>query len=253
MEESIEKKYPPIAAHETGPGPGRYSLPPTVGYIKHDYTKYTSPAYTFHTRHSAVRYIKDSSPGPRYYVDSKVTRFGRNGSAAYSMLGRAKPVGQHHQTPGPGAYSPEKAPPLSSRSAPTYTMGSRTKYRMVDNIPAPNRYTLPSLLGSHIPNKSASPSYTISARTRSVSFSEDLSKTPGPGNYNTTDPSMYLQKQPAFSMLGRHSAARETAQTPGPGAYRPEKVTAHKPKTPAFSMGIRHSEFVTPLIIDVSD
>lgn len=33
-----------------GPGPGRYGLPPTIGFVGHDYTKPTSPAYSFHGR-----------------------------------------------------------------------------------------------------------------------------------------------------------------------------------------------------------
>lgn len=38
----------------TGPGPGRYALPPTVGYINHDFTKPSSPAYSFHSRLSSA-------------------------------------------------------------------------------------------------------------------------------------------------------------------------------------------------------
>lgn len=50
-------------------------------------------------------------------------------------------VGQLFQTPGPGAYSPEKAPPMNAhRRPPSYTMSTRTRYRTVDDIPAPNRY-----------------------------------------------------------------------------------------------------------------
>lgn len=33
-----------------GPGPGRYSLPPTIGFVNHDYTRLTSPAYSLHRR-----------------------------------------------------------------------------------------------------------------------------------------------------------------------------------------------------------
>lgn len=33
-----------------GPGPGRYGLPPTIGFVGHDFTKPTSPAYSFHGR-----------------------------------------------------------------------------------------------------------------------------------------------------------------------------------------------------------
>lgn len=81
----------------------------------------------------------------------------------------------------------------------------------------------------------------------------DLAKTPGPCRYNSTDPSVYLPRQPAFSMLGRHGFPRDATKKPGPGTYNPEKVTAHKARAPAFSLGIRHSEFVTPLVVSVSD
>jgi len=81
----------------------------------------------------------------------------------------------------------------------------------------------------------------------------DLAQTPGPCRYNSTDPSVYLPRKPAFSMLGRHGLPREAASKPGPGTYDPEKVTVHKARAPAFSLGIRHSEFVTPLVVDVSD
>ena len=49
-------------------------------------------------------------------------------------------TGEKFQTPGPGAYSPEKAPPLNSdHRAPAFIMGARTRYRRVDAGPAPNR------------------------------------------------------------------------------------------------------------------
>lgn len=35
-------------------------------------------------------YCVDSSPGPKYHIDAKITRFGRDGTPAYSMLGRMK-------------------------------------------------------------------------------------------------------------------------------------------------------------------
>lgn len=39
----------------TGPGPGRYALPPTVGYVNHDVTKPNSPAYSLRSRMSSAR------------------------------------------------------------------------------------------------------------------------------------------------------------------------------------------------------
>ena len=45
----------------------------------------------------------------------------------------------------------------------------------------------------------------------------------------------------------------DATKKPGPGAHSPEKVTVTKKASPAHSMGIRHSEYICPLIIDVSD
>ena len=39
-------------------------------------------------------YSIDSSPGPQYFVDAKITRFGRDGTPAYSMLGRMRKTGE---------------------------------------------------------------------------------------------------------------------------------------------------------------
>ncbi|KAK3546205.1 hypothetical protein QTP70_025220 [Hemibagrus guttatus] len=212
--------------------------------------------------------FEDSSPGPRYHVDGKITRFGRDGTPSYSMLGRNKVGGESDalmkqtclfladtfQTPGPGFYSPEKAPPLNwHHRPPSYTMGLRTRYRGTDAVPAPNRYTLPNLLGSRIPNKPSSASYSMSRRTKPGAPSEDLATTPGPAHYNRTDPSIYMNRQPSFSIQSRHKIPSDATCKPGPGTHYPEKVTAHLPRPPSFTMGVRHSEFVTPLVIDLTD
>uniref|UniRef100_A0A3Q3X7K8 Uncharacterized protein n=1 Tax=Mola mola TaxID=94237 RepID=A0A3Q3X7K8_MOLML len=250
----MEKKHPIIAGKQKGPGPGRYGLPPTIGYVGNDLTKPTSPAYSFHGRMTDNMYSVDSSPGPKYNVDAKITRFGRDGTPAYSMLGRLKAKSKFQFTPGPGAYSPEKAPPCNlQRRQPSYTMRSRTQYRGVDSVPAPNKYSLPPLMGPRVPNKPASVSYTMSGSYSTGGPSVDLAKTPGPCRYNSTDPNVYLPRQPAFSMLGRHKLPRDASKKPGPGAYNPENVTIHKARAPVYSLGIRHSEFVTPLVINVSD
>uniref|UniRef100_F7D879 Outer dense fiber of sperm tails 3 like 2 n=1 Tax=Ornithorhynchus anatinus TaxID=9258 RepID=F7D879_ORNAN len=239
-----------VPVHIPGPGPGRYNLPSTIGYVNHDWTKWASPAYSFHRRFSnASRW--DSSPGPCYFVEPQITRFGRSRGPAYSMLARAKPRGLE-QTPGAGSYSPEKVAPATWPTPPSFTMGSRTRYHQVDPVPAPNSYTLPALLGSRLATKPSSPSYTVSGRTPKGSFSEDLSRSPGPGRYNSTDPNTYLRRRPAFSMLGRRSISPAVFQSPGPGAHSPERVTVHRARAPAYSLGIRHSEFITPLIVEVS-
>ncbi|XP_029900429.1 outer dense fiber protein 3-like protein 2a [Myripristis murdjan] len=252
--EEVAKKRPIIAGRERGPGPGRYALPPTVGYINHDVTKPSSPAYSFHSRMSSAMVSVDSSPGPRYHVDAKVTRFGRGETPSYSMGGRGRRTAELFQTPGPGAYSPEKAPPQNShRRPPCYTIGARTRYRSVDAVPAPNSYNLPNLLGGHVPNKPSSASYSFSGRRKVGSPSEDLSMTPGPGRYRTTNPDIYQHRQPSFTMQSRTKRPVYASVIPGPGTHSPEKVHLHLPKPPSFTLGIRHSEFVTPLVVNVID
>uniref|UniRef100_A0A3Q3K026 Outer dense fiber of sperm tails 3-like 2a n=1 Tax=Monopterus albus TaxID=43700 RepID=A0A3Q3K026_MONAL len=237
--EEVAKKRPIISARERGPGPARYALPPTVGYINHDFTKPTSPAYSFHTRLSSIMISEDSSPGPRYHVDAKVTRFGRMDTPSYSILGRGRHYLSH--SPGPGSYSPEKAPPLNAhRRPPSHTIGARTRYRSVDAVPAPNSYTLPNLLGCQVPNKPSSASY-------------NLAVPPAPAKYNIPNPDIYRQRQPSFSMQGRTKRPNYSSVIPGPGTYSPEKFYLHLPKSPGFSMGIRHTEFVTPLVVHIAD
>ena len=72
-----------------------------------------------------------------------------------------------------------------------------------DSTPSPNSYTLPTLLGSKIPNKKSSASHSMTARAMTGGFAEDLAHTPGPGNYLTSDPNIYKRKAPGYSMLGR--------------------------------------------------
>jgi hypothetical protein len=83
------------------------------------------------------------------------------------------------------------------------------------------------------------------------SYTEDLSKTPGPGQYNAVEPNVIRQKQAIYSLKGRSNIPGDSTNKPGPGAYSPEKVTINKPSIPKSTLGIRHSEYITPLLIDV--
>uniref|UniRef100_A0A3P9NZV2 Outer dense fiber of sperm tails 3-like 2a n=1 Tax=Poecilia reticulata TaxID=8081 RepID=A0A3P9NZV2_POERE len=248
--EEVVRKRPINSARERGPGPARYALPPTVGYINHDFTKPSSPAYSFHGRMSTQNLTTN-------LMIKLLTRFGRTETPSYSMSGRGRRIGKRDepfQTPGPGAYSPERAPPLNAhRRPPSYTISERTKYRSMDPVPAPNSYTLPGLLGPQVPHKLASASYSFSGRRTAGAPSEDLSKTPGPGQYRSTDPDVYRQRQPSFTMQRRTKRLSYSSAAPGPGTYSPEKTYGHLHKSPSFSMGIRHSEFVTPLVVHVAD
>ena len=50
-------------------------------------------------------------------------------------------------------------------------------------------------------------------------------QTPGPGTYNTTEPQIYRDKAPQYSMTSRNVMPGDTTQKPGPGAHSPEIVS----------------------------
>ncbi|KAM5190583.1 LOW QUALITY PROTEIN: protein CIMAP1D [Callospermophilus lateralis] len=226
-------------ALETRSGPGLYNLPSTVGYVNHDCTRVASPAYSLARRLSRAP-PQDASPGP-VYLDPKVTRFGRSCTPAYSMQGRGKSRGLE-VTPGPGSYSPEKAP-LRQRNPPAFTLGSRLYQKPLDTpVPAPNAYTMPPLWGSQIFTKPRSPSYTVVGRTRPAHPPQDPADTPGPGQYDSPNLDTYRQRWPAFTMLGRPRALRLLEEAPGPGPHSPEQVTVNKARAPVYTIGIRHSK-----------
>ena len=139
------------------------------------------------------------------------------------------------KAPGPGAYAPEKKPVPGERSAPSYSMGSRTRYRKSKQLasyypqckitskvasyqptniisffitgdinPSPNTYSLPVLLGPHIPNRTSSACYSLGARQQVGGFDTDYAKTPGPARYGITTPEIYQRKAPSYSMLKRN-------------------------------------------------
>jgi len=249
---TAEKDSPIIAARERGPGPGRYGLPSTCGFNQHDFSKHMKPSYSFGHRLENSMFRKDVSPGPRYFINPVITRSGKDGTPAYSILGRQKDPNTF-VTPSPYAYSPEKVHPQGERHAPVHSMGARTRFRKRDQAPAPNGYTLPAQLGSRIPNKYSSASYSMTGRPHVGSYLEDHAKCPGPGSHDAVHPDVNKYKQPSYSMLGRHELPNDSTTKPGPGAHSPEKVLINKRKYPSHSLGIRHSEFVCPLIVEVRE
>lgn len=58
----------------------------------------------------------------------------------------------------------------------------------------------------------------------SLSFGGDEFQTPGPGTYDTADPSIYKDKAPLYSMTSRNVMPGDTTRKPGPGAHSPETV-----------------------------
>ena len=78
-----------------------------------------------------------------------------------------------------------------------------THFTAGDNVPSASTYTLPMLLGSKVPNKQSSASFSMAGRPITGSFDEDLAKTPGPGRYDSVHPNQYANKAPLYSMLGK--------------------------------------------------
>ncbi|KAK9409047.1 outer dense fiber protein 3-like 2 [Crotalus adamanteus] len=194
----------------------------------------------------------DASPGPCYYVSPEHTRFGRMKGPSYSMLGRAKPPALP-QTPGPGAYSPEKPGSGLQQRAPSFSIGARTKSHPVDPVPAPNSYTLPSLLRARIPSGPSKPTRATSGKNAQSIASKGPCQTPGPASYNSQASALCFGRPPAFSMLKRLQKPPRAFQTPGPGAHSPEKVSIHKTGGPSYSFGVRHSEYLMPFIADAPE
>ncbi|XP_066541106.1 ciliary microtubule associated protein 1B [Hoplias malabaricus] len=239
----------PIAALYSSPGP-KYALPGATGINYHDPRKLKAPAFSFGTRHRQSS--SSCSPGPGYLIPSNITRAGKDGTPAYSLYSRYNDP-PPFQTPGPGRYSPEKAGKMTYYSAPAYSQSGRSKGFRTDQSPGPAAYMLPSVLGPNTVNKSCAPNFSLTGRSKKGSFHEDLRKTPGPATYKVIDPAVYKYKPPQYSMTGRNSMPGDNTKKPGPGAHYPEQVSFTSLKAPSFSFGVRHSEFVAPLIVDVTD
>lgn len=239
----------PIAAMYGSPGPC-YALPGLVGQAAHDPRSVHAKgaSYPFGIRHGKWR--DDCSPGPCYYPHPKIYRNGHDGTPHYSLYSRQKEQ-KNSETPGPGAYSPEASGPSSGVMAPRFSFGIRHRHRRADNSPAANSYTLPGQLGKTVQSsKRQAPCFSLRGRSNTGSFHEDLQKTPGPGAYLTTDPNIYKDQAPHFSMTSRNVLPGDSTTKPGPGAHSPEKVYITKKLPPAFSFGIRHSEYLAPLVVE---
>ncbi|KAK3097785.1 hypothetical protein FSP39_013165 [Pinctada imbricata] len=183
----------------------------------------------------------------------KCTADGNDGTPHYSLYSRQRDS-QMFKTPGPGAYSPEDVGQTAHFRHPAYSFGTRHRHRKTDNTPAPNNYTLTQMLGKTTDSgKPQAPIFSLSGRQKQGGFHEDLAKTPGPGTYNTTEPNLYRDKAPLYSMTSRNVMPGDTTRKPGPGAHSPENVYITKRQGPKFSFGIRHSQYTAPLIVDVVD
>ncbi|XP_036717752.1 outer dense fiber protein 3 isoform X2 [Balaenoptera musculus] len=161
----------PIMALYSSPGP-KYLIPPTTGFVKHTPNKLRAPAYSFHG--APMLLAENCSPGPRYSVNPKILRTGKDLGPAYSILGRY--CTKTTLTPGPGDYSPEKSTKHVFDLAPSHSISARTKTFRVDSTPGPAAYMLPVVMGPHTVGKASRPAFSIKGRSKLGSFSDDLYK-----------------------------------------------------------------------------
>ena len=88
--------------------------PCPTGFVKHTPDKRRAPAYSFHGAPTLL--AENCSPGPRYSVNPKILRTGKDIGPAYSILGRY--CTKTTLTPGPGDGlwpSPSPAPAWTAR------------------------------------------------------------------------------------------------------------------------------------------
>lgn len=70
-----------------GPGPGKYLLPPVIGFNNHDVSKYRNPQYSMGIKLRSL--MKPLGPGPSYDIHD-MTPYGKTSPPAYSMKSRPK-------------------------------------------------------------------------------------------------------------------------------------------------------------------
>ncbi|XP_004872114.1 LOW QUALITY PROTEIN: outer dense fiber protein 3-like protein 1 [Heterocephalus glaber] len=247
------KQTPVIMALIRGPGPARYLRPSCMGYMAHDISLFRGPALTLHERHSEKRITDLCSPGPCYFLDPKITRFGMSSCPQVPMDGRVTSL--LNPTPAPGHYNLEKTrpPPPDERRAPQYTFGYPCPSRVMDPNPAPNCYQLPLSLGPNTPVHRASPCFSLASMVKTWFYRDDVAGGPGPAAHTRPEPSVYQNCSPAYSMARRHAYPLDHTPRPGPGSHEVQRVTLHKPRPPAFTMGTRHSARLCPLVVDIRD
>lgn len=172
--------------------------------------------------------------------------------------------------PGPGAYSPEKCPPMNHSLRPAaFTMKKRTNDHMSGDGPGPI-YLIPSCLGPKVPDKTAmgaftmlvwkmmntptvrrysSPQLSIFIHRASRHDKDFCDSGPGPAAYGNQNFNLIKRRLPAYSLAARHTKS-EVGCGPGP-RYYPEYSGGKNP--PKFSFGIKHSECAPPAVTELDD
>uniref|UniRef100_A0A8C3N8J5 Uncharacterized protein n=1 Tax=Geospiza parvula TaxID=87175 RepID=A0A8C3N8J5_GEOPR len=228
----------PILAEFSTPGP-KYGLPGLTGHMAHDPTKDRAPAYSF--RGSNAPATDSCSPGPRYFIESSITKTGKQ--VAPSALVTARPKSKILVTPGPSDYTTERANKHVFHTAPANSLASRPKDLKGFRTPGPGTYTLPRILGPNTPPKAAQYSWAPSKNPHCLLYPPTsllLLQTPGPAAFDKVDLDVYKTRAPKFSMGLK-------TKLPGKGAF-PGPLSVTKARDPAFSFGLRHSLYKASLI-----
>ena len=175
------KVRPQALCKEKGPGPAAYRLPGTTGLEGHDPTRHRAPGYTMASR-SGARGYETVGPGPAHAVPQGMTK---NGPAPHIGVPMAGPWTNLRtmSVPGPGAHRPEDCPTLGPRP-PAYSLRIRfPPRRQKVPAPAPIDYALPSCLGHHVPDKHASPAYTMCHVPRAPKYAPTLGQAAARGTW----------------------------------------------------------------------
>ncbi|KAM5293179.1 protein CIMAP1C [Ctenodactylus gundi] len=246
------KQTPVTMAMIKGPGPARYLRPSCTGYIDHDVSMFQEPAFTLHTRHSEKRITDVCSPGPCYFLDPRVTRFGVSSWPQVPMEERVSSL-RRSAMPASCHYNLQNIQHPDERRAPQYSFGYRCPFRVADPNPGPNQYQMPPSLGPNTPVYPAAPCYSLASFDKNWFYKEDMAGGPGPAVHVLPEPSVYQKRSPVYSMARRFAYPQDHTLRPGPGSHNVQQVTVHKPRIPAFTMGIKHSPHLCPLVVNICD
>uniref|UniRef100_A0A803W464 ODF3A protein n=1 Tax=Ficedula albicollis TaxID=59894 RepID=A0A803W464_FICAL len=238
-----------------------------------------APAYSF--RGTKCPSSMTCSPGPRYFIDSSITKTGKH--VPPTALVTARPKTKIAVTPGPSDYTTEPANKHVYLSAPANSMVSRPKDLKGFQTPGPAAYTLPKVMGPRTAYTHAEPCYSMLWKSQYQSCFQDLAKTPGPAAFQKVELDVYKPKAPKYTMgLKTNPVGKGIA--PGPADYSlgkvrqpapqpvmldsrhlrtaprtrhllhhfsphfPFQVSVTKCRDPAFSFGIRHSLYKASLV-----
>ncbi|XP_077038797.1 ciliary microtubule associated protein 1A-like [Agelaius phoeniceus] len=218
--------------------------------MAHDPTKDRAPAHSF--AGSNAPSAATCSPGARYFLQSSITKTGKQ--VAPSALVTARPKSKSLVTPGPSDvvnkdYTTDPAHKHVFHTAPANSLASRAKGFRGFRTPAPGTYSLPRILGLNTAYTPAEPCYSMKGKSQYPSCFQEVAKTPGPAALDKVDLDVYKTRAPKFSM-GLKTNLPGKGAFPAPAQYTLGKLAVTKAWDPAFSFGLQHSLFKASLIAE---